>query len=518
MAVIKAVSSKASLNTAIKYVSQDEKTEEYLKSGINCSPDTALVEMEVTKLAWNKTKGRQYIHVVQSFAPEETTPEQAHKIGVELAEQFPLWKDFQVLVVTHKDRDHIHNHFVVNSVSLMDGHKYQQSKQDLENIKSLSDDLCNKYNLSVIRRPRRQIEEEKNKNDVVFSPRTAKNVVAYSKDTYKILKAAETENTASYVHDIAVAIVEAKMTATSQDDFIKQMESRGIAVDWQENHKYITFTDLERQENGEKKCKIRNSTLIKYYNLDFSKEGLENEFARNRGKAEGQEEDRRTGNEAERSNPGIGNLQTQLEAQNSRIRKLQESVEQVERSRDANKQTFQDPSRRSGRTESAETRESTLPANDSRERRNHKQDEIPDFDAGRCGKAIERVETEIVKAESTRSRSGGNEPAETTKSASEEKQPGSAEHNRQRVEELEKQRHEAVRGTGRRIEQQHSGTIAGIGDSQRGIEDGIKRAKTENDRNHNLIQRFIDRIRGLRARLREYREHQLNHVFRRKGR
>ncbi|MCQ4934710.1 relaxase, partial [Blautia faecis] len=64
----------------------------------------------------------------------------------------------------------------------------------------------------------------------------------------------------------------------SREDFIDQMKARGYGVDWKDSHKYITFTDLERQSQGEKQCKVRNNKLEKYYAVDFGKESLEHGF------------------------------------------------------------------------------------------------------------------------------------------------------------------------------------------------------------------------------------------------
>ena len=129
MAVIKAVSSKAGINTVLDYVMQEEKTEQKLLSGLNCVPDTVKDEMRVTKLLWDKDGGRTYKHFVQSFAPgEKINPAQAHQIACQLAASRPEWQDFEVLIATHEDKEHIHTHFVVNSVSYVDGHKLQQSK------------------------------------------------------------------------------------------------------------------------------------------------------------------------------------------------------------------------------------------------------------------------------------------------------------------------------------------------------------------------------------------------------
>ena len=77
---------------------------------------------------------------------------------------------------------------------------------------------------------------------------------------------------------LSLSVMDCRETATSREDFIDQMKSRGYGVDWQDSHKYITFTDLERQSQGEKQCKVRNNKLEKYYAVDFGKESLEHGF------------------------------------------------------------------------------------------------------------------------------------------------------------------------------------------------------------------------------------------------
>lgn len=106
MAVIKAVSSKAGIGQAIDYVTKEEKTEEKLVSGLHCEADTAKEEMQATKELWEKTGGRTYKHFVQSYHKDEKiTPEQAHRNALQLAENTPAWKGFEVLVATHKDKN-----------------------------------------------------------------------------------------------------------------------------------------------------------------------------------------------------------------------------------------------------------------------------------------------------------------------------------------------------------------------------------------------------------------------------
>lgn len=275
MAVIKAVSSRAGIKTILNYVMKEEKTEKKLLSCLNCTPDMVQEQMEFTKRLWGKNGGRTYKHFVQSFAPEENIdPVQAHQIACQLAASRPEWHDFEVLIATHEDKKHIHTHFVVNSVSCVDGHKIQQSKAELQAMKDYSDQLCAKYGLHIT---------EKGKT---FDGQEREETAAFSKDTYQLLKKAEQGEVKSYVQDIALAILKCREQATSRADFVQHMNEQGYGVDWQDSHKYITFIDLNRQVKGEKQCKIRNNKLEKYYNMNFGKETLEHEFASNARTAE----------------------------------------------------------------------------------------------------------------------------------------------------------------------------------------------------------------------------------------
>ena len=267
MAVIKAVSSKAGIGQALDYVTKGEKIEEKLVSGLHCEPETVKDEMQATKELWGKTDGRTYKHFVQSYhANEQITPEQAHRNAVELAEHTPAWQGFEVLIATHKDRKHIHTHFIVNSVNYEDGHKLQWSSADLRDLK----ERCNKQS-----REQGLHVPEKGKT---FEGAEREETVAWKKDTYQLLKQAEQGKVRSYVQEIALAVLDCKETATSREQFIEQMADWGYRVDWQDNHKYITFTDLAREQAGEKDCKIRDNKLNKYYNMDFGKGELQREF------------------------------------------------------------------------------------------------------------------------------------------------------------------------------------------------------------------------------------------------
>ena len=135
------------------YVSRPEATEqgEYVSS-INCLKEIALQQMILTKRQYGKENGYIAWHGYQSFKPGEVTPEQAHKIGLELAKE--MWGDkYQIIVTTHLDKDHLHNHFCFNSVSFLDGRKYNYSKSEQRKLREVSDRICREHGLSVIKNP-----------------------------------------------------------------------------------------------------------------------------------------------------------------------------------------------------------------------------------------------------------------------------------------------------------------------------------------------------------------------------
>ena len=143
------------LQEVLKYAVQDAKTEkQFYVTGINCYPETACKQMSKTKLQFQKTDGILAFHGYQSFAPGEATPETAHAIGVKMAQE--LWGNrFEVVVSTHLDKNHLHNHFVLNSVSFKDGKRYYDNKTTYSLMRQTSDRLCREYSLSVIENPQR---------------------------------------------------------------------------------------------------------------------------------------------------------------------------------------------------------------------------------------------------------------------------------------------------------------------------------------------------------------------------
>lgn len=145
------------LRQALHYAADPEKVsgEErmFFVTGINCDANSAYAQMTAVKKRFGKDDGNVAYHAYQSFKPGEVTPEQCHGIGLELARE--LWgSDYQVLVATHLDRNHLHNHFLVNSVSFRTGNKFNCNMGAYEQLRKVSDRLCQEHDLSVIKNPK----------------------------------------------------------------------------------------------------------------------------------------------------------------------------------------------------------------------------------------------------------------------------------------------------------------------------------------------------------------------------
>ena len=196
------------MNNIFPYVMRNEATEEKLIDGINCSPDTAFEEFRFVKQKFGKEGGRTYYHIVQSFAPRDrVTPELAHEIGMRFAEYFP---GFQILVATHCNTDHIHNHLILNSVNMETGKKFHQSREELLQVKRYSNKLCREYGLSAT--------EEK----------------------------CQYGQTPTWKKRLAEMALYAMSQTYTKEAFIEFMELHGYKVKWEDNLKYITFTTPDK--------------------------------------------------------------------------------------------------------------------------------------------------------------------------------------------------------------------------------------------------------------------------------
>ena len=175
MAVIKIKTIKSNLQAVINYGKNGDKTDNgILVSSVNCSVDTAYEEMALTKKFFHKEDKTLGYHIIQSFKGNEVSPSMANQIGIELAQE--LWGDkYQIIVCTHINKENIHNHLILNSVSFIDGKKYHNGKEDISFLKETSDNLCFKYGLSIVTTPRAEKEKEfRQKNIDNFNRRDEK--------------------------------------------------------------------------------------------------------------------------------------------------------------------------------------------------------------------------------------------------------------------------------------------------------------------------------------------------------
>ena len=150
MATTKIWKIKSRFDNVIDYITNKDKTDnkKYV-TGINCMVDIAFKEMNITKQQFNKKGGILGFHAYQSFKGCEVTADEAHEIGIRLAEE--LWGDrFQVVVTTHTNTKNVHNHFVINSVSFVDGKKYYDNKTNYAIIRKVSDNICKEYELQTL--------------------------------------------------------------------------------------------------------------------------------------------------------------------------------------------------------------------------------------------------------------------------------------------------------------------------------------------------------------------------------
>lgn len=249
MAVIKMIKnppkSRRSLRAAINYIKQPAKTRPDLVGGKDCDWELAFHDFSEVKAKFQKEDGIQAKHMVMSFGVDDN-------VSVELAKQLAdelltdkVFDGFQVLYAVHQDRDHIHTHFLINSVNMETGKRWHQTAVDLRNIKQHSNELCRQYGLSEI---------EIRKEEGSMSP-------------------AEYHNRfESWKYELYLTAVNTAHRSASQEDFTRIMQTLGYGVKWENDKKYITFTTPDG-----KKCRNRKM----YPRYKFTKEALEKQFNSN---------------------------------------------------------------------------------------------------------------------------------------------------------------------------------------------------------------------------------------------
>lgn len=150
------------MGAVMRYTMQDKKTrfeDRRLVTGINCQSESVYADFMTTKRLYHKEGGTMFYHMVQSFPKDEVVdPAAAHAAALKLAEYY---EGFEVLVCTHTDREHVHSHFLINSVNFDTGRKLHIAKEQLQELRQRNDQVCMEFALPVFQ-PRKQKTENEN--------------------------------------------------------------------------------------------------------------------------------------------------------------------------------------------------------------------------------------------------------------------------------------------------------------------------------------------------------------------
>ncbi|HEG7679078.1 TPA: relaxase/mobilization nuclease domain-containing protein [Staphylococcus aureus] len=227
-----------SASRAINYA--EKRAEE--KSGLNCDIDYAKSSFKQTRALYGKENDIQAHTVIQSFKPGEVTPEQCNQLGLELAEK--IAPNHQVAIYTHTDKEHVHNHIVINSIDLETGRKYQSNKKQRDFVKRSNDEICREHGLSVPERNTAKLRYTQAEKSLI------------EKDQY------------SWKDDLREKIENAKYYTSDFKSFSEHLEKSGI--EFKVRGKNVSY----KPENVNKW--VRGKTLGE----DYDKGALEYEFTR----------------------------------------------------------------------------------------------------------------------------------------------------------------------------------------------------------------------------------------------
>lgn len=259
------------MRKVLDYVMQDYKTvynRVKLVSGQNCIPNSAYSEFMATKNQYGKANGVFFKQYVQSFKPNTATPEIIHQIGIETAKYFD---GFEVIVATHIDRDHWHNHFVVNSVNCETGLKIQINEKGLEELRNHSDKICQQFGIETLKPYQKPKQKSMNTRE------------------YRVAEKGQ-----SWKFALMAMIDRAMKHCRTIDEFKKYLKQYGYDVKWQDNYKYITYTcpnnmkcrdirlheEKYRKENMELEFRLRGAQTKKQY--EYQQAAASTEYNDNR--------------------------------------------------------------------------------------------------------------------------------------------------------------------------------------------------------------------------------------------
>ena len=208
MAIIKVVKRSGKTAYSLKAVLEYVGKKAEFSFGINCSDNHKQVftQFMETKKFFEKEKGRQYRHYIQSFAPGEIEKDKVLSLGIQWAEK--VFKGYEVFIVTHTDKEHLHNHIVINSVNYIDGKKFQERKNEFKEKMLINDEVCLENGINNIVKPR-EIGE----------------IITPDRKKYEIIKKG------ADITRLVETVLEVCNSAQSKDNFISQMREKGYSVD-----------------------------------------------------------------------------------------------------------------------------------------------------------------------------------------------------------------------------------------------------------------------------------------------
>ena len=281
--------------TANKALSYAEKRAE-VASGIECSPGVAKAQMKATRELHGKSDGIQAHTVIQSFKPEETTPKEANNVGQELAEK--IAPGHECMIYTHTDKEHIHNHIVINAVNMDSGKKYQaHGQQAISKVQRENDEICRSRGLSI---------PEKTAN------------VRYTQTEQHLLE----KNQSSWKDEIREAVNIAKREQSTKEDFQQQLQDWGIEV--KERGKNISYKHPDVNKW------VRGKTLGEAYDREAVEHELERPVAR-KEKQSAEEWDAFERDTNQRRTQRVKEAERTAEKQNDRNRERPKQAERTPR-------------------------------------------------------------------------------------------------------------------------------------------------------------------------------------------
>ena len=240
------ISATKSTSRAINYA--EKRAVE--KSGLNCDVDYAKSSFKASRELYGKTDGNQGHVIIQSFKPDEVTPEQCNQLGLELAEK--MAPNHQVTVYTHNDTDHVHNHIVINAIDLETGKKFNNNKQTLRDLRDFNDEVCREHGLSV---------PEKDTARLRYT------------QTEKAIADPNTKSTAQYSWKDEIREAIDQSQATNMDELKDHLNKYGIEIE-RVTPKSITYRHLAEDK------KVRGRRLGEDYNKGGIEDGFERQIQR----------------------------------------------------------------------------------------------------------------------------------------------------------------------------------------------------------------------------------------------